>query len=103
VARNWRPEWCLPRSMIPKTNGRRCKMLPRHHPGISVGIDPSLRHSAFAQRLARRDALPGAHENVVFDCTQTERLGLRGAGTIDWLGSIGVSAPAVVNTTLTLP
>lgn len=78
-------------------------MLPRHHPGISVEIDPSLRHSALAQRLARRDALPGAHENVVFDCIQTERFGLRGPGTMDWLGEAGLSAPEEVNTALTLP
>ncbi|WP_378923587.1 hypothetical protein [Mesorhizobium kowhaii] len=93
--------------MIPKTNGRRCKMFPSSHSGTSgshpEGIDPSLRHNALAHRLVRSDALPGAHKNVVFDCTQTERFGLRGPGTMDWLGSTGVSAPAAVNTTLTLP
>lgn len=70
------------------------------HPG---GIDPSLRHHALAHRLARRDGLPGANENVVFDCTQTERFGLRGPGTLDWLGEAGLSAPKAVNTALTLP
>lgn len=77
------------------------------HTGTSIGhsgdIDPSLRRNAIAHRLSRRDGLPGAQENVVFDCTQTERFGLRGPGTLDWLGEAGLSAPEAVNAGLTLP
>ncbi|WP_027054652.1 hypothetical protein [Mesorhizobium erdmanii] len=81
-------------------------MLPGSHSasaGHAGHIDASLRHHALAQRLARREGLPGAHENVVLDCTQTERFGLRGPGTMDWLGEAGLSVPQAVNTALTLP
>lgn len=71
--------------------------------GHPEGIDPGLRHHALARRLARRDGPPGAQENVVLDCTPTERFGLRGPGTMDWLGVAGLSTPETVNTAIVLP
>lgn len=67
------------------------------------GVDNTLRKSAIAHRLPVRANLPGATENVVLYCGQTERLGLRGPGTMEWLAAEGLAAPAAVNTTVTLP
>lgn len=39
----------------------------------------------------------------MLDCTGTERFGLRGPGTLDWLASAGIAAPEAVNTAAILP
>ncbi|WP_095200383.1 hypothetical protein [Mesorhizobium carmichaelinearum] len=81
-------------------------MVPVSHSRTSIGysghVDPSLRRNAIAHRLSRKDGPVGAQENVVFDCTQTGRFGLRGPGTLAWLEEAGLSAPEAVNTALTL-
>jgi hypothetical protein len=68
-----------------------------------AGVDPTLRRNAIAHRLSPAIALPGAQDNVVLDCTGTERLGLRGPGTMDWLAAEGLAAPDAVNMAITLP
>ncbi|WP_312795080.1 hypothetical protein [Tianweitania sp.] len=67
------------------------------------GIDPSLRNDVLEQKLSRRSALPNAGENVVLHCTQTDRFGLRGPGTMDWLAEQGLAAPGSVNEAVRLP
>jgi hypothetical protein len=68
-----------------------------------AAVDPTLRRNAIAHRLPPTATLPGASDNVVLDCTGTERLGLRGPGTMDWLAAEGLAAPQAVNTAITLP
>ncbi|MGX8010161.1 hypothetical protein ACVDG8_014955 [Mesorhizobium sp. ORM8.1] len=70
--------------------------------GMDV-VDQNLRRNAIAHRLLLLANLPGRHDNVVLDCTETERLGLRGPGTMDWLAAEGLAAPQAVNTAITLP
>ena len=65
--------------------------------------DPNMRRNAIAHRLPLQAGVPGARDNVVLDCTQTERLGLRGPGTMDWLAAEGLAAPQAVNASVTLP
>lgn len=65
--------------------------------------DNSMRASPLAGRLPPAEGRPGRDANVVLDCTDTERLGLRGPGTLDWLASVGIAAPEVVNTAAILP
>ncbi|AYD03621.1 hypothetical protein [Neorhizobium sp. NCHU2750] len=65
---------------------------------MNTAVDPSLRSDLLAARLAHRGILPGSEENVVLECTPTDRFGLRGPGTIDWLGAQGLAVPAAVNT-----
>lgn len=64
--------------------------------------DTSLRTSPLAGFLPRKMALPSARENVVLDCTRGERLGLRGPGTLEWIGAEGLILPDTVNSALTL-
>ena len=68
-----------------------------------ASVDPNMRRNAIAHRLPSAATLPGAHDNVVLDCTGIERLGLRGPGTMDWLAAEGLAAPDVVNMAITLP
>jgi sarcosine oxidase subunit gamma len=68
-----------------------------------ASVDPTLRRNAIAHRLSPAAALPGASDNVVLDCTETGRVGLRGPGTMDWLAAEGLAAPQAVNTVITLP
>ena len=68
-----------------------------------AGVDLALRRNAIVLRLSPTAGLPGTSDNVVLDCTQTERLGLRGPGTMDWLAAEGLAAPEAVNTAITLP
>lgn len=68
-----------------------------------AAVDPTMRRNAIAHRLAPLTGLPGAPGNVVLDCTGTERLGLRGPGTMEWLAAQGVAAPDAVNAATTLP
>ncbi|MEZ2331372.1 hypothetical protein AB6802_16765 [Mesorhizobium sp. RCC_202] len=68
-----------------------------------ASVDPNMRRNAIAHRLAPTIALPGTSDNVVLDCTGTERMGLRGPGTMDWLAAEGRAAPDVVNKAITLP
>ncbi|TPN89416.1 hypothetical protein FJ987_00520 [Mesorhizobium sp. CU2] len=68
-----------------------------------AGADPALRRNAIAHRLPLQAGSPGASDNLVLDCTDTERLGLRGPGTMDWLAAEGLAAPEAVNTAVALP
>lgn len=68
-----------------------------------AGADPGLRRSPLAGRLPGMSAAPGARDNVILDCITSERFGLRGAGTLDWLAAEGLALPEQVNTALTLP
>ena len=70
---------------------------------VVAGVDPDLRRNAIAHRLPPASGSPGAHDNAVLDCTETERLGLRGPGTMDWLAAEALAAPQAVNTAITLP
>lgn len=56
-----------------------------------------------AGRLTNISAPLGRDDNVVLDCTSTERFGLRGPGTVDWLTEAGLAIPEKVNTSVTLP
>lgn len=66
-------------------------------------VDQGLRRDAIAHRLPPITALPGARDNVVLNCTLTERFGLRGPGTVEWLAAEGLAVPRDINTALTLP
>lgn len=68
-----------------------------------TGVDKGMRRHAVAHRLQEMTDLPGAGDNIVLDCTTTERLGLRGPGTIDWLSTEGLAVSETVNATITLP
>lgn len=57
-----------------------------------------LRGSPIAGRLPPAASVPGADANTVLDCIRTERFGLRGPGTLDWLKSAGLAVPEAVNT-----
>ena len=65
--------------------------------GHTNTADLSLRSDLLGHRLALRENLPGATENVVLECTPGERFGLRGPGTIDWVAAQGLTVPAAVN------
>lgn len=65
-------------------------------------IDFAARRYPLAHRMPPRDRLPTAQDNIVLHCTSTERFGLRGPGTMDWLASEGLGAPAV-NEAVSLP
>lgn len=65
--------------------------------GHTNTADLSLRSDLLGHRLALRENLPGANENVVLECTPTGRFGLRGPGTIDWVTAQGLAVPAAVN------
>lgn len=67
------------------------------------GVDEGLRRNAIAHRLSPSRAVPGAADNVILDCTDIGRLGLRGPGTIDWLQAEGIAVPESVNRALSLP
>lgn len=66
--------------------------------GHTNTADLSLRSDLLGHRLALREELPGATENVVLECTPGERFGMRGPGTIDWVATQGLAVPAAVNT-----
>jgi sarcosine oxidase, subunit gamma len=66
-------------------------------------VDLSLRCDPLADRLTRKDRIPGPQENVVLDCTRTERLGLRGPGTIEWISAEGLTVPSAVNMSAVSP
>lgn len=66
-------------------------------------VDHSMRAIPLAARLLPAEGLPAPGANVVLDCTGTERFGLRGPGTLDWLASIGIAAPEALNTAAILP
>ncbi|RWR26935.1 hypothetical protein D2T31_18335 [Sinirhodobacter populi] len=65
-------------------------------------MSPILRQNAVAHRLQDLAGRPAAGENIILDCTDSDRLGLRGPGTMEWLAAEGIAAPEI-NTTLTLP
>jgi sarcosine oxidase gamma subunit len=69
-----------------------------HMTVAAAGIDVSLRSSPLAGRWPLAASLPRAEANMVLDCTRTERFGLRGPGTLDWLASVGLSVPDALNT-----
>lgn len=69
----------------------------------SLQADLSLRSDLLGGRVSRRANLPGAQENVVVECTATERFGLRGPGTINWVAAQGLVAPPAVNTSAVSP
>jgi len=72
-------------------------------PQSLAGIDLSLRHDVLQGKLPRQTAVPEPSENVVLYCTPSERFGLRGPGTMDWLAAEGLAAPEGVNQAVTLP
>ncbi|MVA25065.1 hypothetical protein V6582_01315 (plasmid) [Agrobacterium vitis] len=69
----------------------------------SSRVDLSLRSDLLGSRVSRRANVPGAQENVVVECTPTERFGLRGPGTIDWVAAQGLTIPPAVNTSAISP
>lgn len=68
-----------------------------------AAIDRSMRANPLDGRLAPAEGLPAPDTGVVLDCTGTARFGLRGPGTLDWLASVGITAPEPVNTATILP
>lgn len=64
---------------------------------IAAEAEIALRTSPLANRLPEAASLPGQEADAVLDCTLTERFGLRGAGTLDWLASAGITVPESVN------
>ncbi|GEM_PF-1780673 len=67
-------------------------------------IDEKLRRrSAVAGLLPNVSGLPGADSNIILDCTQVERFGLRGPGTMAWLEQAGLDVADKVNWSVTPP
>lgn len=65
--------------------------------------DLALRNDLLGARLTRRATVPTGAENVVIECTPTERFGVRGPGTIDWVAAQGLTVPPAVNTSAISP
>lgn len=74
-----------------------------HAAASALQPDLALRSDLLGNRAERRETAPGAEDNVIVECTPTERLGLRGPGTIEWVTAQGLVVPSAVNTSAISP